>query len=99
MFVFKNEKDLDEFEISGSTYEPIGDVFYGGKVKLNIKSRNFNFRELDWSNLPQNSNFGEENFVQKSGIRIPVGEDQIFCHYSFFLYLFHFVNKKLNIKT
>jgi len=31
MFVFKNEKDLDEFEISGSTYEPIGDVFYGGK--------------------------------------------------------------------
>ena len=36
MFVFKNEKDLDEFEISGSTYEPIGDVFYGGKVKPNV---------------------------------------------------------------
>jgi Ca2+ transporting ATPase len=35
MFVFRNESDLDEFEISGSTYEPIGDVFYGGKVKLN----------------------------------------------------------------
>ena len=33
MFVFRNESDLDEFEISGSTYEPIGDVFYGGKVK------------------------------------------------------------------
>lgn len=31
MFVFRNEGDLDEFEISGSTYEPIGDVFYGGK--------------------------------------------------------------------
>lgn len=31
MFVFRNESDLDEFEISGSTYEPIGDVFYGGK--------------------------------------------------------------------
>ena len=33
MFVFSNEKDLDEFEISGSTYEPLGDIFYGGKVK------------------------------------------------------------------
>ena len=33
MFVFRNESDLDEFEISGSTYEPLGDVFYGGKVK------------------------------------------------------------------
>jgi len=31
MFVFRNESDLDEFEISGSTYEPLGDVFYGGK--------------------------------------------------------------------
>merc|ERR1711971_1272517 len=31
MFVFRNEKDLDEFEISGSTYEPLGDIFYGGK--------------------------------------------------------------------
>jgi len=31
MFVFRNESDLDEFEISGSTYEPIGDVFYDGK--------------------------------------------------------------------
>ena len=35
MFVFRNESDLDEFEISGSTYEPIGDVFYDGKVKSN----------------------------------------------------------------
>jgi len=31
MFTFKNDSDFDEFEISGSTYEPIGDVFYGGK--------------------------------------------------------------------
>jgi len=31
MFVFKTEKSLDEFEISGSTYEPNGDVFHNGK--------------------------------------------------------------------
>merc|ERR1712110_1269158 len=31
MFVFKNESDFDEFEISGSTYEPVGDVFHDGK--------------------------------------------------------------------
>merc|ERR1712241_746058 len=31
MFVFKNEKSIDEFEISGSTYEPTGDVFHNGK--------------------------------------------------------------------
>merc|ERR1711931_76421 len=31
MFVFKNEKDIDEFEISGSTYEPVGDIFHHGK--------------------------------------------------------------------
>merc|ERR1739838_1004325 len=31
MFVFRNEKDLGEFEISGSTYEPLGDIFYDGK--------------------------------------------------------------------
>ena len=31
MFTFKNEKDVDEFEISGSTYEPVGDVFHGGR--------------------------------------------------------------------
>jgi len=31
MFVFKNEKSIDEFEISGSTYEPNGDVFHDGK--------------------------------------------------------------------
>ena len=37
MFVFRNEGDLDEFEISGSTYEPLGDIFYGGKVKKKKK--------------------------------------------------------------
>merc|ERR1712214_101596 len=31
MFTFKNEKEFDEFEISGSTYEPIGDLFHNGK--------------------------------------------------------------------
>ena len=31
MFCFKTEKSIDEFEISGSTYEPNGDVFYNGK--------------------------------------------------------------------
>jgi len=31
MFVFKTEKSIDEFEISGSTYEPTGDVFHNGK--------------------------------------------------------------------
>ena len=33
MFVFRNEKDLDEFEISGSTYEPVGDIFYQVKIQ------------------------------------------------------------------
>merc|ERR1712223_387730 len=31
MFVFKNDKEVEEFEISGSTYEPIGDLFSDGK--------------------------------------------------------------------
>merc|ERR1711981_409280 len=31
MFVFRNEKEVEEFEISGSTYEPIGDLFSDGK--------------------------------------------------------------------
>jgi Ca2+ transporting ATPase len=30
MFTFKNEKELDEFELSGSTYEPIGELFHSG---------------------------------------------------------------------
>ena len=31
MFIFGNEKEFEEFEVSGSTYEPIGDVFQHGK--------------------------------------------------------------------
>merc|ERR1712226_1805634 len=31
MFVFKTEKSIEEFEISGSTYVPNGDVFQNGK--------------------------------------------------------------------
>merc|ERR1712158_151908 len=31
MFTFKNDKEVEEFEISGSTYEPNGDVFHDGK--------------------------------------------------------------------
>ena len=69
--------------------------FYGSCVK----SRFFKNRDLYWYNLPQNSNLGQERFVQKTGVQIPVGEGQIFCHFSCFLYLFHFVHKKLNIKT
>jgi Ca2+ transporting ATPase len=30
MFTFKAEKELDEFEISGSSYEPIGELFHSG---------------------------------------------------------------------
>ena len=64
-----------------------------------LKARFFKNRELYWSNLPQNSNLGRESFVQKSGVQIPVGEGKIFCHFSLFIYLFHVVHKKLNIKT
>lgn len=31
LFVFKSETETDEFEISGSTYEPNGDIFHHGK--------------------------------------------------------------------
>merc|ERR1711881_137487 len=31
MFTFKNDKEVEEFEISGSTYEPIGDLCSDGK--------------------------------------------------------------------
>jgi len=31
MFTFKDGSNFEEFEISGSTYEPIGDVFHSGK--------------------------------------------------------------------
>jgi len=31
MFIFQDETNFEEFEISGSTYEPVGDIFQGGK--------------------------------------------------------------------
>merc|ERR1711923_415636 len=31
MFTFDDENNFEEFEISGSTYEPVGDLFNGGK--------------------------------------------------------------------
>ncbi len=31
MFSFKDKENFDEFEISGSTYEPVGDVFRAGR--------------------------------------------------------------------
>jgi len=31
MFTFKDASSFEEFEISGSTYEPVGDLFFGGK--------------------------------------------------------------------
>merc|ERR1712223_1003881 len=31
MFTFADEKNFEEFEISGSTYEPVGDIFNNGK--------------------------------------------------------------------
>merc|ERR1719228_869752 len=31
MFIYKSDTEIEEFEISGSTYEPTGDVFQGGK--------------------------------------------------------------------
>merc|ERR1712002_675933 len=31
MFTFADENNFEEFEISGSTYEPVGDIFNGGK--------------------------------------------------------------------
>ena len=64
-----------------------------------LKSRYFKNRELYSSNLPQNSNFWRESFVQKTGVQIPVEEGNFFLPFFFFLYLFHFVHKKLNIKT
>ena len=58
------------------------------KIFLLLKSRFFKNRELYWSNLPQNSNLWRESFVQKSGVQIPVGKGQIFCHFSFFFTFF-----------
>ncbi len=42
MFNFKDENNFDEFEISGSTYEPIGQVFQNGK-----KVKGCDFKNLE----------------------------------------------------
>ena len=52
-----------------------------------IKSRSSKNPGLDKSNLPQISNFGRE-FVEKSGVQIPVKEGQIFL--PLFLFIFKF---------
>ena len=54
--------------------------------KAQLKSRSSKNPELDGSNLHKNSHFGRE-FVQKSGVQIPVGEGQFFL----FLFLFIFI--------
>ena len=56
-----------------------------------LKSRFFKNRELYWSNLPQNSNCGQE-LVQKSGVQIPVGEGQIFLFLFLFIFIFSIKN-------
>ena len=56
-----------------------------------LKSRFFKNHELYWSNLPQNSNFGQE-LVQKSGVQIPVGEGQIFLSCFLFIFIFSIKN-------
>ena len=48
-----------------------------------VTSRSSKNPGLDKSNFPQNSNFGRE-FVQKSGVQIPVREGQFFCPFFFF---------------
>ena len=58
---------------------------------ITIKSRIFKNRELYWSNLPQNSNFGRE-LVQKSGVQIPVGEGQNFLSRFLFIFIFSIKN-------
>ena len=57
-----------------------------------IKSREIlGSYELDWSNLPQNSNCGRE-FVQKSGVQIPVEEGQIFLSSFLIIFIFSIKN-------
>ena len=76
--IIKNSKNYEK--------HPICDFISINKVELQInillKLRSFKNRELDLSDLPQNSNFGRE-FVQKSGVQIPVGEGQFFCPFFF----------------
>ena len=65
-------------------------IFKQKRVSLKpnfLKSRSCKNPELDKSNLPQISNFGRE-FVEKSGVQIPVKEGQIFL--PLFLFIFKF---------
>ena len=55
-----------------------------------LKSRFFK-NSIDLISVPQNSNLGRESSVQKSGVPIPVGEGQIFCHFSFFFFTISFL--------
>ena len=61
-----------------------------------LKSRNSKKPELDWTDLPQNSNFGREfaqkSRIQKSGVQIPVGEGQIFLFLFLFIFIFSIKN-------
>ena len=56
-----------------------------------VKSRFFRNRELYWSNLPQNSNCGQE-LAQKSGVQIPVGEGKTFLSCFLFIFIFSIKN-------
>ena len=58
-----------------------------GRATCTVKSRSSKNPGLDKSNLPQISNFGRE-FVEKSGVQIPVKEGQIFL--PLFLFIFKF---------
>ena len=55
---------------------------------FNLKSRSSKNPELDWSNLPQNSNNGLE-LVKKTGVQISVDKSHFF--------LSRFLHKKLDI--
>ena len=60
-------------------------------VGIGLKSKFFKNCELDWSNLPQNSNCGRE-LVQKSGVQIPVGNIKFFLSRFLFIFIFSIKN-------
>ena len=81
-YIFFSFRDMHEFEcgrnyvglcenmtsINGETLlKFLRNVSFTGEWFFTIKSRNFNFRELDWSNLPENSNYGRESFLRCKG--------------------------------
>ena len=80
----------------GQTLYLIGSphVFTNFFSQIVLKQRFFKNRKLYWSNVPQNSNLGRENFVQKSGIQIPVGRIKFFV-----IFLFFFTFYILSIKN